>query len=214
MRTPRSSPVSVAKRWKAFMKRFLLAAIAAAILATSSVSALAATLSFTGNLAGENDVELFNLTLASTSDVTLRTWSYAGGTNAAGNLIPRGGFDPVVWLFFGAGSTALLINANDDGIGVPVDPFTGLALDALLESFALPAGLYTVALTEVANFALGPTLGDGFLGGGIPDFDGRTSAWALDILGADSVSVVPLPGTLALLGLGLIGLGWARRRKS
>jgi hypothetical protein len=195
------------------MKRFLKAAIAAAVLATSSVPALAGIFSFTGNLEGDNDVELFSLTLASPSKLTLRTFSYAGGTNAAGNLITAGGFDPIVALFFGAGAPAILLDQNDNGIGVPVDLNTGNAFDALLDPFFdLPAGLYTVALTEFANFANGPTLGDGFLGGGIPDFDGRTSAWALDILGADSASVVPLPGTLALLMAGLAAAGLTRRR--
>ena len=194
------------------MKRFFRAAIAAAVLATSGVSALAANFSFTGNLAGDNAVELFSFTLAAPSDVTLRTWSYAGGTNAAGDLIAAGGFDPIVSLFFGAGSPALLIDANDDGLGVPVDPGTGFAFDSLLESFALPAGVYTVALSQFANFANGPTLGDGFLGTGNLDFDGRTSAWALDILGPDSAASVPLPGTLALFMLGLAAAGVTRRR--
>ena len=91
-------------------------------------------------------------------------------------------------------------------IPAPASPY-----DSLLESFALPAGMYTVALSQFANFANGPTLGDGFLGAGNPNFDGRTSAWALDILGADSASV-PLPGTLALLMLGLAAAGVTRRR--
>jgi hypothetical protein len=194
------------------MRRFFRSAIVAAVLATSSVSALAANSSFTGNLAGDNDVALFSFALAATSDVTLRTWSYAGGTNAAGTLIAAGGFDPVVSLFFGTGSPAILIGANDDGFGVPVDPITSLAFDSLLESFALPAGIYTVALSQFDNFANGPTLGDGFLGySGNPDFDGRTSAWALDILIPESASV-PLPGTLALLMLGLAAAGVTRRR--
>jgi hypothetical protein len=193
------------------MKRFLNAAIAAAVLATSSVPALAASFSFSGNLTGDNDVALFSFALAAPSNVTLRTWSYAGGTNAAGNVFGAGGFDPVVSLFYGAGSPALLIGANDDGLGVPADPGTGFAHDSLLESFALPAGMYTVALSQFDNFANGPTLGDGFLGySGNPGFDGRTSAWALDILGADSASV-PLPGTLALLMLGLAAAGVTRR---
>jgi len=191
------------------MKRFLRAAIAAAALATCSVSAFA-DLSFSGNLAGDNDVKLFSFALVSTSDVTLRTWSYAGGTNAAGNLIAAGGFDPIVSLFFGSGNPAILLDANDDGLGVPVDSGTGFAYDALLESFALPAGTYTVALTQFANFAIGPTLGDGFLDAGILDFDGRTSAWALDILMTGSTPV-PLPGTLALLFSGLVAAVATRR---
>jgi hypothetical protein len=193
------------------MKRFFRAAIAAAILATSSVSALAANFSFSGNLAGDNDVQLFSFTLAAPSDVTLRTWSYAGGTNAAGDLIAAGGFDPIVSLFDGAGSPAILIDANDDGFGVPVDPGTGNAYDSLLERFMLLAGTYTVALSQSNNFANGPTLGDGFLGAGNSNFDGRTSAWALDILGADSAGL-PLPGTLALTMLGLAAAGVTRRR--
>jgi len=199
------------------MKRFLGAAIAAAVLATSSVSALADDFSFSGTLADDNDVALFSFTLASPSDVTLSTLSYAGGTNAAGDLIAPGGFDPIVSLFFGAGSSALLIDANDDGIGVPIDPGPGSAFDALLESFSLPAGVYTAALSQVANFANGPTLGDGFLGAGNPGFDGRTSAWALDILGVDSAAAiptvaVPVPGTLALCLLGLAAASVMRRR--
>jgi len=199
------------------MKRFLRAAIAAAVLATSSVSAPAADFSFSGTLAGDNDVALFSFTLASTSDVTLRTFSYAGGTNATGGVVAAGGFDPIVSVFFGAGSSALLIFANDDGLGAPVDPSTGLAFDALIDSLTLPAALYTVALSQVANFANGPTLGDGFLGAGNPNFDGRASAWALDILGVDSAVaipavVIPVPGTLALCMLGLAAAGVTRRR--
>ncbi|SBT08212.1 conserved exported hypothetical protein [Candidatus Accumulibacter aalborgensis] len=176
--------------------------IAAAVLVTSSVSALAANFSFRGNLASDNDVELFVFSLASDSNVTLRTWSYAGGTNAAGNSIAAGGFDPVVALFSGTGNGAILFDGDDD---------SGPGLDALLQLTPLLAGTYTVALSQVANFANGPTLGDGFLGFGNPGFGGQTAAWALDILGADSASV-PLPGTLALLMLGLAAARVTRRR--
>lgn len=198
------------------MKQFLKAALAAAVLAVGSASAQAANISFTGHLAGDNEVQLFSFTLAADSGVTLRTWSYAGGMNAAGNLIGAGGFDPIVSLFYGLGGTALLIGANDDGSGVAVDPGTGLALDSLLEISALPAGTYTVGLTQVANFANGPTLGDGFLGSGNPAFDGRTGSWALDILGVDTAASIPEPTTLALtvLGLAVVGARAAAVRRS
>ncbi len=196
------------------MKQFRNAALAAAVLAMASVSAQAANVSFIGNLAGDNAVQLFTFTLASDSSVLLRTWSYAGGTNAAGGLIGAGGFDTVLALFSGLGDAAVLIGGNDDGLGVAADPMSGLALDSLLDLSPLLAGTYTLALTQVANFANGPTLGDGFLGFGTPGFGGRTSAWAVDILGVDSAAVVPEPTTLALAMLALVAAAGCGRPRS
>ena len=55
----------------------------AAILACTTPSK-ADNFSFTGSFAVDNDVQLFNFSVTAPSTVTLRTWSYAGGTNAAG----------------------------------------------------------------------------------------------------------------------------------
>ena len=196
------------------MKRSLQAAVAATLLALGSAPALAADVSFTGMLSGDEAVQLFSFSIAGSSNVTLRTWSYAGGVNAAGLAIAAGGFDTLVSLFSGNGSTAILIGANDDGVGVATDPGTGNAFDALLESFSLAAGDYTVALTQFANFAAGPTLGDGFIGSGSSGFDGRSSGWALDLLGVDSAHEVPLPPTLALALLGLVAIGARSRTRA
>lgn len=196
------------------IRRALKSALAALSLTCACVAVPAANLSFTGALGGDNDVQLFSFTLAADGDIALRTWSYAGGTNAAGAAIPAGGFDTVVSLFTGSGASALLIGANDDGVGVATDPATGFARDALLEVFALAAGEYTVALTQFANFANGPTLGDGFLGAGDPAFNGRSSAWALDILGVDAAHVIAEPAALvlAMFALGAAAAATARRR--
>lgn len=196
------------------MKRYLTAALAATVLALGSLagsaSAWAANVSFTGSLEADNDVKLFSFTLAADGDIAVRTWSYAGGINAAGALIGAGGFDAVVSLFFGSGNDALLIGTNDDGLGVAIDPATGEAHDALLEFGGLSAGTYTVSLSQFANLANGPTLGDGFLGAGATGFDGRSSAWALDILSVDSAAQIPVPTTLALALFGLAAVGTRR----
>jgi hypothetical protein len=214
----------------------LLMVIALVTWGGSLVSPVAADdFSFTGSFAADNDVQLFNFVVGAPSNVTLLTYSYAGGTNSAGALIPSGGFDPILALF---DSSGLLINQNDDGgsANVPADPVTGAFFDTFLAA-ALAAGNYTVAVMQYNNFANGPTLADGFVrdGAGNAFFTGpaygcsngqfcdvtganRTNAWAFDILGVESaseVSPVPVPAALPLFagGLGGLGLmGWWRRR--
>ncbi|MFL6752380.1 MAG: DVUA0089 family protein, partial [Sphingomicrobium sp.] len=139
--------------------------------------------SFTGTLATANTVLQFDFTITAQSDITLRTYSYAGGTNAAGQAIPSGGFDPILALFDAAGA---LIGQNDDGgSNVPADPTTGSHYDTFLQR-ALAAGNYTVTVTAYSNFAVGPNLSNGFTGGG--SFNGRTANFAFDVLGADTAT--------------------------
>jgi hypothetical protein len=67
-----------------------------AALALCVGQAFGASFSFTGVFSTDDQLQQFNFKLSSPATVTLRTWSYAGGTNQAGMVIPRGGFDP--WL--------------------------------------------------------------------------------------------------------------------
>jgi hypothetical protein len=199
----------------------LRSAAFALLAAISSVSG--ADFSFTGNLLNDDDVQLFNFTVGSTSDVTLRTWSYAGGVNAAGAVIPRGGFDPILAVFDSSGA---LIDANDDGAVVPIDPVTNAAFDTLLFLDNLAPGSYTVSVMQFANFALGPNLSDGFIGSNTTGFvdvtgNARTSAWAFDILNVNAADVVVPPqppvgapdsgSTLLLISLAFGGLIAVRR---
>ena len=213
------------------MQFLAVKALGLSIVAASLVSA--ANFSFEGTLTRDDEVQLFTFSVGSTSNVTLRTWSYAGGVNAAGTTIASGGFDPILALFNGSG---VLINENDDGAGVPVDAVTGSPFDTLLRS-TLSAGTYTVSVMQYDNFANGPNLSDGFLSSGSPTFTSafgcsngrlcdvsaanRTAAWAFDILGVDSASTptppppsgVPEPATVSMMvaGFGVV-LFFGKRR--
>ncbi|SOD41701.1 DVUA0089 family protein [Nitrosovibrio sp. Nv4] len=182
-------------------------------------SANGADFSFAGGFNNDNEVQEFNFTVAeAVADVTLRTWSYAGGTNAQGTVIERGGFDPVVSLF--NGSTGALIGHNDDGHLI-LDPVNGFGFDSFLMS-NLSAGSYTATVTQYSNFSVG-ALADGFDGSGRTNFGNRDSHWALDVLNVESASLgasyisspIPEPETYALLlaGLGLIGFMTRFRRE-
>ncbi|MPV86027.1 DVUA0089 family protein [Ostreibacterium oceani] len=152
---------------------------------------LAADFSFRGQLSNDDEFLLFNFAVDETSDVTLITHSYAGGVNSRGEIIPQGGFDPILSLFDSAG---VLIDNNDDGScsEVPVDSVTGECYDTFLTA-RLDPGEYTVSITQYDNFPRGENLSDGFLGAnttGFVDVTGntRTSSWAFDVLNVRSAN--------------------------
>src|SRR5437868_14718404 len=93
-------------------------------LGLASGTASAAAFSFQGNFSADDQKEIFSF-VAGPGSAVLRTWGYAGGTNANGDLVPAGGFDPVLSLF-GPGpllssAPLLVINENGDG-NVRADP--------------------------------------------------------------------------------------------
>jgi len=210
-------------------------AAALVLVGLAASGARADNFSFQGNFTQDDNVQLFNFTVGSTSDVTLKTLSYAGGVNAAGQTIASGGFDPILALFNGAG---LKIGQNDDGgDNVPADPVTGAHYDTFLSLPALAPGNYTVSVQQYDNFANGPNLSDGFSRTGQGNFTAaflgpegatgpfwdanstqRDSHWAFDVLGVSSASTpegpaVPEPSSVVLLGAGMAALAAAAYKR-
>jgi hypothetical protein len=151
--------------------------IAALIVFLLMIAAARATsISFTGTFAHDTDLATFTFTLLSpTAGVALRTWSYAGGTNAAGDVIPSGGFEPVLNLYMADGTQ---MNPGMSGpctsplTGNPVadllpDPTTSACGDVYYPTtLSFPggiwsAGTYIVVLSTFANPGIG-NLSDGF----------------------------------------------------
>lgn len=201
-----------------------------AALAICGGQASGANISFTGVFSTDDQLQQFNFTLSGTSTVTLRTWGYAGGTNANSAVISQGGFDPWLALY---SPTGVLLQSVDNGtcLQVGTDSVTGACFDSFI-SQSLGAGIYTLVLSQSDNQPAGGTLGDGYTNTGNSTFtssfgcsngqfcdsnaDNRTNQWAVDIdnvTSASAVSSVPEPGTVVLLAGGLAAMVVLRRRK-
>lgn len=159
-------------------------------LMTSVVSAGAAptNFSFTGNFSHDDDVQLFYFTLGGDATVTLRSYGYGGGTNAAGQVFFAGGFDPILTVFHEDGRVIDDLNGINEP-GVPADPTTVIYIGEsnpvpfagdVLFTRMLSAGSYIAALSQVDNLSKwhdnrtpNTTLSDGFVLTGEPNYTGK-----------------------------------------
>jgi PEP-CTERM motif len=211
-------------------------AMAAAFVLCGGVSS-AASFSFTGSFATDDQLQQFLFTLSNPATVTTVTWSYAGGTNQAGAVIAAGGFDPWLAIFDSTGNLVASVDNGSCG-QVAMDPSTGACFDSFI-SQSLAPDIYTLVLSESDNQPVDTTLADGYTRTGQGNFTGgafgcsngvfcdatganRTGNWAVDIDNVSSASLagggsVPEPGTLLLGAAGLAGImglrGGLRRRR-
>ncbi len=199
------------------MRQFMLKVMAfVGVLGILAVNSNAATITqtysgsfpatITGTLPNQATVLLENFTLPSVSTLTVTTTSYA-----------TGGFESNLLLFNSSGN--FVTAGNPFGA---VDPNTGIAGDMRFIAPNLPAGMYTLALTDfLLNQSLTATnLSDGFtvnFGSGttFSDANGnqRTGNFAFTISPVFP-SAVPEPATLWLAAPFLTALAMRARRGS
>ena len=116
----------------------------------------------------------------------------AGAVSGFGQTITTGNVDGL------AGIVPILTNVTLSSV-IPASPPTVSPITG--ELFALNAtGRYLVV--QILDFGGTAPNGNTILGGGLTE------------LSVDGISGVPEPGTVALLGLGLVALGWVRRRST
>ena len=133
------------------------------VLVTPPAQAQEAYFSFTGQIADADDQPLFLLEFArdiattgnSAENVSFRTWTSAGGTNAAGETIAASSFDSELLFAFDNNEQSV---TNDDG-GDGRDAWltnAGLAANGDALPAIIPSGLTFVRLSEFNNDATGP----------------------------------------------------------
>jgi hypothetical protein len=164
--------------------------LALSVLFVLASSAFGDSTSYTGTLANSTDTDsiVFNVAGSSSENVTIQTWGFGGGSNAAGTIIAAGGFDPFVGVFTGTGSTASIVTdgagnpfgtsdvlSNYGGfIGCPpagtVDIGGSVCGDVTMQLSLLP-GTYTLLLSDAA-FIPNAVFDNGTLGEGFSDFTG------------------------------------------
>ena len=153
-------------------------------------SASANAVSYTGTLASSTDVFslVFTVGGAGSQTVSVQTWGFGGGVNAAGQTISAGGFDPFIGVFSGTGAGAVILTdglGNAFGTSDVLSNFSsfagcppagtvsigGAVCGDITMSLSLLPGTYTLILSDGSNIA-NAVFDNGTLGEGFTDFTG------------------------------------------
>jgi hypothetical protein len=213
-----------------------------ALLALAAAPARAdSTQSYVGTLGSPYDAYEVLLTLTATSNVTLQTYGFGGGTNAQGTLIAPGGTDPFIGLFANLGLSPTFIDGTSLDLtnytpGCPaansVSNFGDTTCGDVLLSFSdLAAGTYTIVFSDgqfipLAALGASTTFDNSFFNftGGVfcnlQDVDTGTAcpntsgAFAFDVTESTPSMPAPEPATLLLLGSGLAATLGVRKRRA
>jgi hypothetical protein len=149
------------------------------------------TQSYTGTLATSESVFETTVTLAVGDDVVLQTYSFGGGTNAAGTVIAAGGTDPFLAIFNSTGAILTDGSGNPYGTSLALSNYGsfmgcgpgGAATaniggapqcgDITMSIDDLAAGIYSIILSD-GNYIANAAIEDpaGMLGDGFSDFTG------------------------------------------
>ena len=149
-------------------------------------------------------VRTFNV--AAPSGMTAITFSYGGGTNGAGSLIPQGGLEPYLSLFDSGGN---VLASTYFGTTCPPGALTnsgsGQCYDVLLDGGQLATGDYQIVLSAYLNQSFAENLGVGTLADGFTGLGnlaaGEDLHYAFDVV-LTSTTTVPEASSLSLLVLG------------
>jgi hypothetical protein len=146
------------------------------------------------------------------------TFSYGGGTNGDGTVIPQGGFEPYLSLFDSSGDfLASTFFGTTCPAGANTNTNSHQCLDVLLNGGTLADGNYQIALSAFENLSFVENLGSGTLADAFTGLGnlaaGEDLHYAFDVILTPAVGAVPEPSTVWLCMTVLIPVYFLIRRQ-